>query len=435
MSYGGGTWLFQNKELPGAYINFVSAQKALNSVSDRGYGALALELDWGASNEVFEVTNADFQKECLQIFGYDYTHEKMKGLRDFFKYAKTGYFYRLNSDGVKAENTFATAMNKGVRGNDIAITVEKNVDDNAKYNVITYMDGIEVDKQIVEKASQLKGNGYVTFKGETSLTVTVGEKLQGGTNGKEVTGSDHQKALDALEAVSFNTLGCLATNEVTKSLYIEYTKRMRDTVGAKFQTVVYAPNKTVDYEGVIAVTDACKELAQGAVYWVTGASAGCDVNRSNTNRIYNGEFEIQTESKQNKLSKAIRKGEFKFHKVGDDVRVLKDINTFISFTVYKNRDFSLNQDVRVYDQIAVDIAGLFNRAYLGKVQNNDMGRLAFYNDLVNYAEKLQQVEAIQNFDSKDITVTGGENKEDVFVEFKVQPTMAMEKLYMSVVVR
>ena len=37
---------------------------------------MALELDWGVENEVFEVTKADFQKNSLKIFGYDYTNEK-----------------------------------------------------------------------------------------------------------------------------------------------------------------------------------------------------------------------------------------------------------------------------------------------------------------------------------------------------------------------
>ena len=45
MSLGGGTWIFQNKVLPGAYINFKSQVSAAASVADRGYGAMPLELD------------------------------------------------------------------------------------------------------------------------------------------------------------------------------------------------------------------------------------------------------------------------------------------------------------------------------------------------------------------------------------------------------
>lgn len=101
MALGGGTFLVQNKKLPGAYINFVSVSRATAALSDRGIGALPFMLDWGPDDEVFTVDAADLQKESMTLFGYNYTHDKLRPLRDFFRYARTGYFYRINS-GVKA---------------------------------------------------------------------------------------------------------------------------------------------------------------------------------------------------------------------------------------------------------------------------------------------------------------------------------------------
>ena len=66
MALGGGTFITQNKVLPGSYINFISLAKASATLSDRGVVAMALELDWGVENEVFEVTKADFQKNSLK---------------------------------------------------------------------------------------------------------------------------------------------------------------------------------------------------------------------------------------------------------------------------------------------------------------------------------------------------------------------------------
>ena len=106
---GGGTFTVQNKILNGAYINFVSASKASANLASRGIATMPLELDWGIDNAIFEVTPADFQKDSLKIFGYPFTHEKMKGLRDLFMSIKTLYAYKLTSSGVKASNTFATA--------------------------------------------------------------------------------------------------------------------------------------------------------------------------------------------------------------------------------------------------------------------------------------------------------------------------------------
>ena len=72
MALGGGTFASQNKILAGTYINFVSASKATATVGDRGYAAMALELDWGPEGTIIEVTNGDFQKNSMTLFGYDY---------------------------------------------------------------------------------------------------------------------------------------------------------------------------------------------------------------------------------------------------------------------------------------------------------------------------------------------------------------------------
>ena len=102
MALGGGNFISQNKVLPGTYINFVSAAHASAALSDRGYAAMPPVLGWGIENEVFAVTSGDFQKNSLEIFGYPYTHEKMKGLRDLFANASMLYAYRLDSGGEKA---------------------------------------------------------------------------------------------------------------------------------------------------------------------------------------------------------------------------------------------------------------------------------------------------------------------------------------------
>ena len=62
---GGGTWLVQNKVLPGAYINFVSLQKANATLSDRGVVALPIELDWGTDDVLF-MTNDEFQTDSFK---------------------------------------------------------------------------------------------------------------------------------------------------------------------------------------------------------------------------------------------------------------------------------------------------------------------------------------------------------------------------------
>ena len=67
MALGGGVWLVQNKTLPGTYINFVSKEKPILDMVDRGYATMALELDWGPSGEIFRIDAETFQKESQNI--------------------------------------------------------------------------------------------------------------------------------------------------------------------------------------------------------------------------------------------------------------------------------------------------------------------------------------------------------------------------------
>ena len=439
MALGGGTFLTQNKILPGSYINFISATRASANLSDRGYVAIPLELNWGAEDEVITVEAANLQKDSLNIFGYSYTAEEMKSLREIFRGAKTAYVYRINSGGVKASNTVEaltiTAKYSGTRGNDIKVAVQVNIDDEAKFDVITYLEGKKVDEQTVATIEELKANNFVVFSGTGIATSSAGISLTGGTNGT-VDGNAYVSFLDKAEAFSFNTLGYAGTDDLVKDLFIQFTKRMRDEHGVKFQTVVYRKN-AADYEGIISVEN--KALGEGVkegdlIYWVAGQVAGCPVNKSIANKSYDGEHIIDVNYKQSELETGLKTGKFMFHKVGDKVNVLDDINTFTSFTVDKSEDFNSNQVIRTLDQDAIDTALIFNTRYLGKVQNNDAGRIAFWNDIVELGKEMQKISAIENFKADDITVDAGNDKKSVVVTKYIKPITAMTKLYVTTIV-
>ena len=430
---GGGTFTAQNKKLPGTYINFASASRASASLSDRGIVAIPLLMDWGAADEVFEVSNEKFVNNSLKIFGYDYSHDKMKGLRDLFKNTKTLYAYRLNGKGTKATNTYAEAKYPGIRGNDLKIIISKNVDDETKFDVKTVLEFKEMDVQTVKNSSELVANDWVTFK-SAELQETASTPLASGTNGTEVTTSEYQAFLNAIESYSFNALGCPVEDAKINELFVTFTKRMRDEVGAKFQTVVY--RKPADYEGVISVENEVTDDVNKAsvVYWTTGAQAGCAVNKSLTNTAYDGEFKIKVDYTQSQLADALESGKFIFHNVTGEVRVLEDINTFTSVTDEKSIDFSNNQTIRVIDQIANDVAALFNTKYLGKIPNNASGRISLQSDVVAIHRALEDIQAIENFSADDIVVAQGDTKKSVVLTDKISVINAMSQLYMSCVI-
>lgn len=442
--------MFQNKKLPGTYINFVSKVRAGAQIADRGYATMPLVLSWGPANEVFAVTAEDFQENSMKFFGYDYTAPEMKGLRDLFLNLKVGYFYRLDNESVKATSSLATAKYSGARGNDITVAITANVDNDEAFDVKTYI-MVQGVKTLIDEQKNVTGwngvedNDYVDFKRDATFEANAGVTLSGGTDGGAITGVQYQAYLDAIQPYYFNTMGYAGTDATIQSLLIQACKRMRDNEGVKYQLVLYNA-ENVDYEGVISIRNAVTD--EGAspaslVYWLTGAEASCEINASCTNKTYNGEYTVNTKYTQTELEKSISDGMLMFHNVTDpvngdvtgDVKVLDDINTFTSFTKQKNEDFSLNQVIRVLDQIAIDTANLFNKTYLGKEQNDEEGRVALWGDIVYLGKQYQKVRAIQNWNPDDIPIPQqGDTKTAVVEEYEVQPTCCMEKLYMKVVV-
>lgn len=424
---GGGTFTSQNKVLPGAYINFISAARAVAALSSRGVASMPMELDWGPDGTIFEVNQEDFIKDAISILGYPYSSEKMLPLRELFKHATKAYLYKLTSNGEKASNLFATARYSGTRGNALKVVVVDSIDVEGAFDVKLYTDTTLVDSQTVTTAADLADNEFVIWKKDAELAATAGTNLAGGTNGT-VTGESHQSYLDALESYSFNAMGVCTEDSATKALYAAFTQRMRDKVGTKFQCVLY--NHAADNEGVINVKN-CADV----IPWVVGMQAACAVNASCTNAVYDGEITIPTSYTQAQLEKAIKAGEFVLHAVGAEARILEDINSLVTLTEDKNELFQSNQTIRVLDQIATDIAVLFNDKYHGKIQNNESGRVSLWSDIVRHHKELEMLGAIEDFSEDDVIVTAGMEKRGVSVEDKVTIVNAMSQLYMTVVIQ
>ncbi len=424
MGLGGGTFITQNKALPGAYVNTVSAAAASASASDRGVAAIGLELDWGEENKVIEITNSDFIKNSRVLFGYNATDESLKGLRDVFKHARKVLLYRLNGGGAKASNTFGTAKFSGTRGNDIKIAVSADVDNAEKFVVNTYLGTALVDAQTVASATELTDNDFVVFKKDAALAENAGEAMTGGANGTELV---HESFLTQMERYSFNAIGVVSSDNTINKLYSEFGKTMRNDYGKKFSVIVYSTK--ADFEGTVNVKNKPE-----AVYWTLGVEAGIAVNKSALNMVYDGEFEIEADYTQAQLEEAIENGEFVLHKVGDELRVLADINSLTSVSDEKGDIFKSNQTVRVADQIATDAASVFNNKYLGKVQNDAAGRESFWGDIRSILKSLVNIHAIEDFDDADIIVEAGNEKGSIVFRCAIVVIGTMEKLYLTCVI-
>lgn len=377
-------------------------------------------------------------KNSQKIFGYAYTADDLKPMREIFKHAKTVHFFRLNADGKAATCAYGTAKYPGTRGNDLQVVIEANENSTEAaplYDVSTYLGTVQVDVQeAVSTMAGLKNNDFVVWNTAATLALIASTPFTSGANGA-VQDAAYQTYLDQVEPYTFNAMGCTSTNEVIKGLFNAFCKRMRDDVGKKFQCVVF--NHPADFEGTVSVKNGTTGETDTAdlVPWVTGVIAGTAVNKSATNMDYDGEYPIDTNFTQTELENGIREGSFMFHMVDEKVVVLEDINTFVSVTDVKSADFSSNQTMRVLDQIDNDIAVLFAKKYLGKVPNDASGRISLWNDIVKHHLELQTIRTIEDFASGNVTVERGDTKKAVVVTDYVTPVNAMAQLYMTVYVQ
>ena len=428
----GGTFLTHNKVLPGAYINFISKARPLGTIGDRGVVAICLEHNFGTPNEVIRLDSETLQKDSLKILGYSFQDDKLQPFREMIRNAKEILFYRLGGDGTKATATIEpltiTAKHPGTRYNDIKIVIENNVDDDKKI-VKTYIDtNILVDEQMATNIEELKPNDFVVFSGTGALVENGGTNLTNGTDGT-VNGTSYSSFLDKIENYSFNIIGYNGEDEATKALYESFTKRLRYDEGVKVTCLLVDYDKTDD-EGVISLDETAKDL----FYWTLGALGGCEINESLTNRLYDGEISLSIELKKSELEEKIKTGIFAFYGEKDEIRVLKDINTFTNYKPDKNQDFSNNQIIRILDNIGNDIARIFNSYYLGKEINDNTGRNLFKAELISYFKNLQAIRTLDNFNSDNLIVAKGTEKGDVVVDVLIEPVASMDKLYMKCII-
>ena len=427
MALGGGTFVTQNKIIPGAYFKFISKASTSAVNAERGVATMALELNWGADGEVITVTASEFLKDSMRIFGYDYSADAMKNIRELFCHANKLHLYKLTNGGVKASNTYATAICCGTRGNDLKVVVQKNIDDETKYDVALYMGTAKVFEQTVAKAADLGANDFVTWASDATLTVTAGTALTGGTNGT-VDATAHQAFLDKMETYTdTNAIGYMGADETIKALYVAFAKRMRDEIGVRLQAVVH---------GHAGDSVACVNVKNSAdiVPWVTGVVAGTAINASATNLVYDGEHKFDARYTQAELEAAIKAGEFVLHAVNDKVRVLEDINSLVTTTDELGDVFKDNQTIRVVDYIATSVANIFADKYIGKVGNNDSGRASLWADIVKIHQVAADMGAIEGFDASTIVVAQGDTKKSVKVTGEIEVINTMERLYMETVV-
>ncbi|HBB28271.1 MAG TPA: phage tail sheath protein [Clostridiales bacterium] len=439
----GGYFTTQNKRIPGAYVNFSTDAQEEITIGNRGIVTMPLSLNWGKVREFVVIdNNTDFKA----VLGYDILDPQLLIIKETLKRAKSILLYRINT-GVKAtkidSSLTVTAKYEGTRGNDITIKIVANPDVASSFIVTTYLDGEIVDEQLASTIGDLQSNDYVVFSGtaSTALTASAGIVLTGGTN-TDATSANYTTYFASCEVQDFNVIALSTSDATIKGAAATFVKRMIETEGKKIQ-VVMSSYSTADHEGVISVENGVK-LEDGtvidiltAVGWVAGATASAEINKDLTYEVYEGAVDVTERYTDTQIETMLNAGKFFFvpKKLKNGVKkivVQEDINTFVSFTKDKGKEFSINRSIRTMFDIGTTIPEFWEQTYIGKVDATDDGVNAFVGDVINYFSNLQELGAIKNFNSKeDIKVTLNSD-DSAFALVGVQVARAFKKLYMQV---
>lgn len=256
----------------------------------------------------------------------------------------------------------------------------------------------------------------------------------------EHSADDVTAALATLKTVQFNTL-CYPYDGVpesaNKAAIATWIQAMRDDEGVKCQAVL--ANHVADSESIInvaqgvAMSDGTILTAAQATAWVAGATAGASITTSNTGMKYVGAVDVSPRMTKSEMETAIKDGKFIFKvDMAQNVTAVYDINSLTTITVDKGKMFTKNRVIRTIDNIANDITKIFEASYVGKVNNNDEGRSLLKASLVDYFATLQNMGAVQNFETGDIVVNPGDDSDAVVITAAIQPVDSVEKIYITV---
>lgn len=455
----GGTWQTQNKVRPGAYINVVGVPKPLSSVGERGTVAVAMPLEWG--EKVTELTAAEFISGAgLLKAGVSFTDENNSTIAPGFicrlilQGAQKVIIFRANANtSVKAEadvsGTLAdifegvVAKHAGAFGNRISFKIESN---GGQYILKTFIDGNLSGTTKAATLTDLSGDELIDIEwgDEATYSSVLNSEvhLSGGTNGSALDTNWLSEAISEFNTRAWDTFVCECSSS-QQAQVIAAIDVLRNDTGAKVQAVLY--NANVDNEGIINVSEGTSYiLTDGTIvrpeqvaYMVAGITAGASLVTSNTGAVVADAIDL-TGSGYPKTNEEIiaelNSGHFVLSRRSDGAIVVeKDINSLHTFTSKKGYIFSKNRPLRVCDTVCNDIKLLFNKSYLGKQDNTDVGRDVFKADIIAYCKELQRIGAIQNFDgATDIVVSAGDYIDAVLVELWIQPVDSMEKLYMTI---
>lgn len=444
----GGTWVSQNKVLPGVYINVKSQPNVSPSIGEKGVVAIAKALSWGETGTVMEITPG---QDVTQYIGYDLASNAAQFLREMTRGtdvtsgpSKILLYRYAGASGAKAtatiESLTVTALYDGVRGNDITIVITADPDSTGSFTVETLVDGAVVDTQTGATVGDLTANAWVTFSGTatSALSATAGTSLTGGTD-PTTSAADDAAFLTAIEPYTFDIIAYDGSTSTVMDAYAAFVKRMNEEVGRKCQLVMgaatgYNSKYVISAVNGVTLADGSSLTPQNLVWWLAGAEAGALYYQSLTYAQYPTAVAANPKLTDAEVEAAIAGGQIAMIDDFGIVRICTDINSKTTVSPTEGAEFKKNRVMRVIMAFCNDVYRNFANNFIGKVDNNESGRSLLRAWIIGYLNEMMANNGIQNFVADDVEVLPGNSIDSVLINVAIQPVDAIEKIYVSVTV-
>lgn len=411
--------------------------------------SLAVSIaDGGSSNFIVKTFEGDLEKDSQTVTAItDLTANDYVAFSGSGSLAVADKTFLTGGVDAFSGSIQATAVCKGIRGNDITVVVTPdpdNSDSRCIFYVQTLVSGSVVDTQTLKAdaktvaLSGLMANDWVSFTVsgdafQTSLT------LASGANGT-VSDTAYSDFMGAMELQTWNILVYGGTDAVIKSALSSYVQRLSNEEGKKVQCVLWN-YPSADNECVISVmpqkiTDTAnhKMNEEEMVCWVAGASAGANVSDSLTYASHPDAVSLDPSLTGQQQIDALNAGQFCFIEEFGAIKNLQDNNTFTSFTATKGKQFRKNRVIRTVFGLCNDIYRTYSQSYIGTTNNDSVGRGLLKSEILELMFKYQGNGALQNVQEDDVTVSAGNDSDSVLIELQCQPVDSIEKIYINITI-
>jgi len=429
----GGIWSpTEAKTRPGFYLNFVAAALAGIQPGARGVIACPVRAHWGPIKEFVEITR---ESELIEW----YTNSVADGATAYNTVymallggAKTVLAYRIASNlaavstrtlqdttGTPVDVIRLDAKYNGSRGNTFNITVRVNPVDGAKKDIVLY-EGSTVLRTFtfvsgtidaaVNAINNDTGNKWIVATkladGNGVLEIITSQPMAGGNSGiADITNNDYTDAMAAFEAREFNIFVLDGqTDSALRVSLVAWITRLRDE-GKGVITVIggsstddltpttgNARSTTTNHESVINVIVGAKlndinyYSAQIAPF-IAGLIGGQKLSESITYAVCPFS-DVSKRFTHSEVVMALNSGSLVLVHDGEKVKVERGINTLTSLRQGQNNQWKKIRAIRVMDAINNDLRKAAEDNYIGKVNNNDEGKIALINACKQYMETL-----------------------------------------------